>query len=394
MRRKLLLPLAVIVLLATAAIAAVTLLNYRSSKGSREHVLSTEISIGNRVAVAVYRNGKLIQRVEKVGDPWLLNFYAIIADVFLGRYYVDGVKFYDVSGAAHTRPDFEYEGLNPTLAVGVGGSDIEVSPLDYELGLLYARVDVPSANVAVEDNGTMITITFSGSWTADQNVTLKEVGLYWKGSGDYGSTTAVYVLIARDLLPSPLSVVESDSVIVSYTVYIPYDKPPILKNLVALIANYVFGLKAYNKAISYVATDGTVTTVMDLGRDEKYSPYDAVKEYTYLEVGSGLAIYRSTLNKLYEKVKRSPNYVKIELSHNMTHVVFSLPAGAITFTAETTITEVGIVISATDINSGEGSASKDVLILYFPLEQPIKVPAGSGIKFTFQLAFRLAPVSP
>ena len=393
MRRKLLLPLAVIVLLATAAIAAVTLLNYRSSKGSREHVLSTEISIGNRVAVAVYRNGKLIQRVEKVGDPWLLNFYAIIADVFLGRYYVDGVKFYDVSGAAHTRPDFEYEGLNPTLAVGVGGSDIEVSPLDYELGLLYARVDVPSANVAVEDNGTMITITFSGSWTADQNVTLKEVGLYWKGSGDYGSTTAVYVLIARDLLPSPLSVVESDSVIVSYTVYIPYDKPPILKNLAALIANYVFGLKAYNKAINYVTTDGTATTVMDLGEDNSAFG-DRTMEHTYLVVGSGLAIYRSTLNKLYESVKSSQNYVKIEFSHNMTHVVFSLPAGAITFTSETTITEVGIVISGTDISSGADTTAKSVLILYFPLEQPIKVPAGSGIKFTFQLAFRLAPASP
>ena len=393
MRKKLLLALSVALLLATAAIAVVTLPIFTPSRPVREQVIERELVIGNKVSVSVYRGGRLVQSVEKVGDPWLRNLFVLIADCFLGRYYTNPLEFYDINGAAYKTTEWEQYGISgtPILAVGIGGSDIAVTLYDYDLGLPYARVDVASDNVLTSDNGTMITISVSASWVADSNVTVKEVGLYWKGVAPRGGDTARYVLIARDLLPTPLSVVENDSVIVSYTIYIPYDRAPVLKNLAVLIANYIFGLNEYGKAYNYVTTDGTSTTDMDIGEERGTSPYDIVNEYTYLAAGSGLAIYRPTLNKLYSEVKRSTDPVQIDLSFNSTHAVFSLAAGVVTFTETTTITEVGIVIQSTDIDDGPGYAKKDVLVLYFPLEQSIKVPAGSGIKFTFKLAIRLSP---
>ncbi|MEM0459365.1 MAG: hypothetical protein QXZ31_05820, partial [Thermofilaceae archaeon] len=127
---------------------------------------------------------------------------------------------------------------------------------DYELPSLIARVDVPSTGYSLTDNGTHIIISASGSWTASGAATVADVGLYWRGYS-YNSGTAFYVLIARDTLPTPITVLANDVVIATYTITIAYSRPPFLKNLAALIANYILGARYYNRAVSYTTWDGT-----------------------------------------------------------------------------------------------------------------------------------------
>ncbi|MEM1606084.1 MAG: hypothetical protein QXW41_07580, partial [Fervidicoccaceae archaeon] len=185
-----------------------------------------EMDVATAVKVQVYRGGQLVAEQEKVGDRLLYNFWALILNAFLGRYYNSPVSIYRADGTTFTQPDWEYiynpnTVLNPLLAVGFGSSSSSVSFYDYELPSLLARVDVPSTGYSLADNGTHIIVSASASWTASSAATVTDVGLYWKGYS-YNSGTAFYVLIARDILPTPIAVAANDVVIVTYTIAIAY----------------------------------------------------------------------------------------------------------------------------------------------------------------------------
>ncbi|MEM2678104.1 MAG: hypothetical protein QXU62_05630 [Thermofilaceae archaeon] len=370
-------------------LAAQLLINLR---GESEQVKAVnapiEMDVATSVKVQVYRGGRLVQEQEKVGDRLLANFWGLILNAFLGRYY-NQYTLYKVDGTTFAQPDWDLVvssmNLLPLLAIGFGGGGTSVSFFDYELPALLARVDVSSSSYSVSDNGTHITVTASVSWTATSATTVADVGLYWKGYA-FGSTSAFYVLIARDTLPTPIQVEANDIVIATYTISIAYNRPPMLKNLAALIANYILGAKYYNRAITYTTWSGTATTTMDIGHEA--SNVDNIKEYLYIGVTSDTRPYMPALSSV-AILAESAGSVTIKRYYNSTHVWFLLePAVGILIAEGGTVRGVYARIRDTDIDSGGSTNTQQVMVLYFPLDEPVTVPAGSGVKFEFAIYFR------
>jgi hypothetical protein len=377
-----------LLILATTIIFAT---QYRQS--TVEKNLSIEVKLVNTITVTVNRANGEVETYVKHGDPWLRNFFALITNAFFGRYYVSAYSIYKVDGSTFTQPEWASiggsTGYFPSVAIGVGTGSTSVTPYDYELTTLTQRIDVSSTYALRNDNGTHINMSFSASYTASSDITIREVGLYWKGYS-IGSNTAFYVLMARDLI-TPINLAANDVLTATYSVSIPYSQAPMLKNLAALMTNYIFGMKSYSKSISFTTIGGTTTDAMDIGHDCGGGSYDIINEYVYVTIGSGDPIYRPTLSNLYSRVANSSSYVTISLNLNSTHAVISLGGVGVIVTNSYVIKEAGLLIKSTDIDASFNTNSQDVLLLYFPLSTPVSVPAGSGVKFTFTLAFPLAP---
>ena len=389
--------LAVVMLVATI-IMAYGIINLPPPRVEDKN-LNAELKAYNTITVTVKRASGSTETYVKKGDPWLRNFVALIANAFLGRAYSTPVAIYRTDGSTFTIPEWEYIysggtqiGKNPYLKIGIGSSNTEVTFFDYELGNLIATADVTSANAVVSDNGTSVNMQFTASFSFSDSYTIREVGLYWYGYA-FGSATQFSVLLARDVI-GPISVGSGDAMSVTYLVSIPYSTPPIVKNFVALICNYIFGLKYYGKAISYVTTDGTSTTVMDIGHDYASSGADNINEKASIHIGQGDPIYRKDLSNIYSYVASSQLGLYVGIGYNSTHAWYTFsPTAVVTVASGAVIREVGFIIDSTDIDGASGNSAKKVLMMYFPLQNPINVPAGSGIKFNFVLYLPLAPAS-
>ncbi len=348
----------------------------------------------NKIEVKVYRGGSLVASYEKVGDPWNWNLAALIGNLFMGRQYANPLTIYWRDGSTTTQVETEYvfvggigyNGINPYLAIGIGSGTASPTPYDVDLTSVVTIIDVPATNVAVSDNGTHIIAQYSVSYTASSAFTLSEVGLYWKGCS-YNTNTYKYALLARDVLSTPISVLANDVVTITYTIAFKYNQPPMTKNLVALLFDYVFGLKYFGKAVSFTTTDGTSASVADYGLD---SGVDSVKEYAYVYIGTGQPSYTATISQLRGYLAKSPSYVTVSHGTNSTHFWFTLTTG-IGLTSSASITEFGLVIESIDIDGSNYNSAKSLLVLYFPLQNPVNVPAGGGIRVSFTLAFRWSP---
>jgi len=393
--KRITLGIAFTVLVLASIIASVVFLNAQN-KQILEKNINLNVRIANTLTLTVHRANGKVETYVKEGDPWERNFFYLIVNSFFGRYYNSPYTIYKTDGSTFTQPDWEIlytsgsADYYPMLAIGIGSGTTSFSPYDYELSVLVQRANVTSANFVFNDNGTHLVETASASFTASSAVTISEVGLYWEGFV-YGAapTKYIYVLIARDLITS-ISLASGDAVTVTYTITVPYNQAPMLKNLAALIADYILGAKYYGKTVSFTTLSGTVASAMDIGHDYYLSSgIDNVKEYDYVYIGSGDPIYRTTLSSLYSQVATTVSYVTINLSVNSTYAVINLPTVAVTVPSATVIKEVGLVIDSTDIDPSTSNNAQKVLILYFPLSNPISVPAGSGVKFTFTITFPL-----
>jgi type II secretory pathway pseudopilin PulG len=390
--KRIALGIAFTVLVLASIIASVVFLNAQN-KQILEKNLNLNVRIANTLTLTVHRANGKVETYVKEGDPWERNFFYLIVNSFFGRYYISPYTIYKTDGSTFTQPDWEDIGTSstsyyPMLAIGIGSGTVSFSPYDYELSVLVQRANVTSANFVFNDNGTHIVETASASFTASSAVTISEVGLYWEGFVFNGGYKYIYVLIARDLITA-ISLAVGDAVTVTYTITVPYNQAPMLKNLAALIADYILCAKYYGKTVSFTTLSGTVASAMDIGYDYYSFATDNVKEYDYVYIGSGDPIYRTTLSSLYSQVAITTSYVTISLSVNSTHAVINLPTVAVTVPSATVIKEVGLVIDSTDIDGSINTNAQKLLILYFPLSNPISVPAGSGVKFTFTITFPL-----
>ncbi|MGC9106605.1 MAG: hypothetical protein ACP5IE_00220 [Infirmifilum sp.] len=352
--------------------------------------LAVDATPHNKIEVKVYRGGSLVASYEKVGDPWNWNLMALIGNLLFGRYYSNPLTIYWKDGTTATQVDTEYASSNPYLAIGIGSGTASPTPYDIDLSSVVTIIDVPAASVAVSDNGTHIIAQYSVSYTASSGFTLSEVGLYWKGC-PFNTNTYKYALLARDVLSTPISVLANDVVTITYTIAFKYNQPPMTKNLAALLFDYVLGLKYYSKAISFTTTDGTSASVADYGMDYYNGvTYDGVKEYAYVYIGTGQPSYIATISQLRGYLAKSPSSVTVSHGTNSTHFWFTLTTG-IGLASSASITEFGLTIESIDVNDGSGLSSKSLLLLYFPLQNPVSVPAGGGVRVSFTLAFRWSP---
>jgi hypothetical protein len=276
------------------------------------------------------------------------------------------------------------------LAIQIGRSNYTFLPSQYSLITPIATFNVTSSGVSVSDNGVDITATFTSSWTASEDVTVWEVGLILEVC-TYNTNTYSRVLLARDVLSTPVSLASGDVISVSYQVSFTYGYPPFLKNFAAVLFNHIFGLKYYGRARAIYAMDGTSVTI-DYGLDYGYggSYLDNIKEPSSLIYdGEDIASYIPSKSMISIIATRVDNVrVNVQVV-NSTHAMISY-TGSASFSSPSRVSAVGLSFK-TDTDTTYTNTFKEILILYFPLNNPLNVPAGSSVKFTFTIWLRLAP---
>jgi hypothetical protein len=366
--------------------------NARVIEDKREGIV--EIPLHNTLVITVQKTTGETETYVKQGDPWTQNLIALIANLMLGRGYSSPLNIYKTDGSAFnyietgmatsgTAPD-------PMLAIQIGQSDYAFSPSQYSLILPIATFDVSSSGVSVSDNGITITATFTSSWTASNDVTVREVGLILKVC-TYGANSYSNVLLARDVLSTPVSLASGDVISISYQVSFTYGQPPFLKNFAAVLFNYIFGLKYYGRTVSIIAMDGASISAIDYGYDyAQTSSYDDIKEPASLIYdGADIAYYSPSKSMIPTIAVRVDNVMVNVQVVNSTHAKISY-IGSVSFSSSSTVSAVGLSFK-TDVDTSTSKNLKDILILYFPLNNPLNVPASSSVKFTFTIWLRLVP---
>jgi hypothetical protein len=352
-----------------------------------------EIPLHNTLTIRVQRTTGETETYVKEGDPWTQNLINLIANHMLGRGYSSPLGIYKTDGTTfnYIETAYGYSAMNPPdpmLAIQIGQSDYSFFPSQYSLLSPIATFDVTSSGVSVSDDGITITATFTSSWMASSSVTVREVGLILKVC-TLATNTYSNVLLARDVLSTPVSLVSGDVISVSYQVSLTYGNPPFLKNFAAVLFNYVFGLKYYGQARTILTMDG-VSVSIDYGQDYSYAPYDNIKEpSSFIYDGADIASYSPNKSTIPTIALRVDNVMVNVQVVNSTHAKISYVSSA-SFPSSSTVSAVGLSFK-TDTDTSGANSFKDILILYFPFDTPLNVPAGSSVKFTFTIWLRLVP---
>jgi hypothetical protein len=387
--QALVLTLALILSSLFIAYAVASYTNAKTIEEKREGIL--EIPLHNTLTIRVQRTTGETETYVKEGDPWTQNLIALIANIMLGRGYSSPLSIYKTDGTTfnYIETAYNYPATNPPdpmLAIQIGQSDYAFSPSQYSLLSPIATFNVTSSGVSVSDDGITITATFTSSWTASSSATVREVGLILKVC-TLATNTYSNVLLARDVLSTPVSLASGDVISISYQVSLTYAQPPFLKNFAAVLFNYVFGLKYYGKAINIIAMDGSAVSI-DYGNDA--SGTDNIKEPASLIYdGADIASYAPVKSVIPTIALRVDNVMVNVQVVNSTHAKISYVSSA-SFSSSSTISAVGLSFK-TDTDTSAVNSFKDILILYFPFDTPLNVPAGSSLKFTFTIWLRLVP---
>ncbi|MEZ0346481.1 MAG: hypothetical protein ABWK01_08010, partial [Infirmifilum sp.] len=172
--------------LVTAALILLALFLAATPRHPSQLNAGVEVPTTVAVQVQVVRNGKVVATYEKVGDPLLYNFWALLLNSFLGRYYNSPLTIYKTDGTTFTQPEWEWLNSpgttpvygNPLLAIGYGTSSQAVSFYDYQLGGYATLADVPSTGYNLVVNSSHMVVQATASFTVSTAVTVNEVGLY------------------------------------------------------------------------------------------------------------------------------------------------------------------------------------------------------------------------
>jgi hypothetical protein len=365
--------------------------NARAIEDKREGIV--EIPLHNTLVITVQRATGETETYVKQGDPWTQNLIALIANLMLGRGSSSPLSIYKTDGSAFNYIETAYSSAtappDPMLAIQIGQSDYAFSPSQYSLMSPIATFDVSSSGVSVSDDGITITAIFTSSWTASSAVTVREVGLILKVC-TIGTNTYSNVLLARDVLSTPVSLASGDVISISYQVSFTYGQPPFLRNFAAVLFNYIFGLKYYGQARTIITMDGASVSI-DYGIETFItSAVDNIREPSSLIFdGADIASYSPTKSTIPTIASRVDNIMVNVQVVNSTHAKISY-IGSVSFSSPVTVSAIGLSFK-TDTDTGGSSNFKDILILYFPLDNPLNVPAGSSVKFTFTIWLRLVP---
>jgi hypothetical protein len=141
--------------------------------------------------------------------------------------------------------------------------------------------------------------------------------------------------------------------------------------------------------------DGSSISAIDFGYDYSTSvggtnPIDNIKEpASIIYDGANIVSYfpgKSSISTIPIRVDNVMLSVQVV---NSTHAKISYSSAA-AFSSSSTVSAVGLSFKI-DTDTSYSNNFKDVLILYFPFDNPLNVPAGSSVRFTFTIWLRLVP---
>jgi hypothetical protein len=197
--------------------------------------VKASVPLGLHARIEAYKNGGLV--FAKDGDPWTLNFARLIKMLF---FTTDVNDWPDVRPTVVRQPNrlttittaitnFNYMRVATVYApvIGIGSGTAAPSVNDVSLQSTITLYDViDSSNVALRDAGAFFWLNITGQFTG-LAVTVSEVGLFVRVNE--GTTTplapdqAFLLLLARDLISPPITLVADDVLVVKYAIRITKD---------------------------------------------------------------------------------------------------------------------------------------------------------------------------
>jgi len=188
------------------------------------------LKIGVRYEVKVIdtKTGKVLKVVKGKGGTFVQNFSRLLGLLMFPRGDVmETVVLTNVDGTNVTMeaPSTSYSPLQYSVAagykleLGVGKSDVAFSRTHYNLLDPQAWVDYSTWSLT--DDGTKVTVEFSGSWYNDTGVTvtIKEIGFRCRFISGAGYIHVF--MLARDVITAT-DVPAGSTIAVAYAITIPF----------------------------------------------------------------------------------------------------------------------------------------------------------------------------
>jgi len=190
------------------------------------------------------KEGKLLSKCKGKSDPFTRAWIQLLRAIFLGN---DAqVSLADTGGVSRTFAPSELGGYSGQVydfaetnagstvdayGVMVGGSDLAFSRTQYNLQskiahgsgsgqLLYGATTIE--DYVDEDTTTRIRMIRAFSNTSGASVTVREIGIAIRHRSYTTALLLWYLLVARDVLPSPQTVPDGATLTVRYRLFISY----------------------------------------------------------------------------------------------------------------------------------------------------------------------------
>jgi len=169
------------------------------------------------------KDGKVVKRLKFKSKSWVQNMALLLNGAFSSISFnlIDQLgNNVNVSPSTDVRAIFRVNAGsgNDTYGILIGTGTNAVSPSDYKLGSKIPNSTLPYSGTTVESlsgssSGYSFTITRTFNNTGSDAITVSEIGLAI-------SVVNTGILIARDLLSSPITVQPNQVLTVSYTISI------------------------------------------------------------------------------------------------------------------------------------------------------------------------------
>ena len=388
-------------------LALINIYVYSSSKEVRLRIVLGEdvdepgvasLKITASYHILVYDSyGNVKAERHKENDPISIQWYRMVANMMFGFIRSGALTWYDTGYNERTWVDTElvdHKGsntasyFNPKAYISLGDGSGTPSLYDYKMFSEVTK-DVPEMTVTDDSANSQYIVTYTKTFTIQQDFTLTEVGLllYFDVAG-VGATTYVYLLVAHDSVSPSIDLVDGDSVSITYQLTIPYNPDgPFTRWFYNALINYWLGYKgSTGSALTLKAESGNTGGIDTSGDYDLYYSSDDPDvvdgEVIYIELGDG----SSTASPFFEiytlgnRLQRKPTtdtqaIAEVnETSSFQVHYIVSF-----TFTSSASITEIGISYY-TDRNAGGGATADYFLWLYWSLPSAIDVGANDGLR--------------
>jgi hypothetical protein len=386
------------------------------------------VPLGLHARIEVYKNGGLV--FAKDGDPWTLNFARLIKMLF---FTTDTIDWPDVRPTVVRQPNrlttittaitnFNYMRVRTVYApvIGIGSGTAAPSVNDVSLQSTITLYDViDPSNVALSDAGAFVWLNITGQFTG-LAVTVSEVGLFVRvneGIVDpLAPDQAFLLLLARDLISPPITLVADDVLVVKYAIRI--SKDVLVRFGFCDLIHVVFGLGDRNLRSIYPcprpsSSSSPPTISFGAANDcgtQQYSSACVTAVFATTSIAyTDRFQFSSTTVPGFSIPMRSP---MTTITTNSTHLIIrtvillgvssdstiyglvlnrggyrptpgSFGTQTLTYTAFTTrlVTVDG---------AGPNQAAGAWTVMFIPFDPPLTVPAGSKVQVTLELAIPIA----
>jgi hypothetical protein len=386
--------------------------------------VKASVPLGLHARIEAYKNGGLV--FAKDGDPWTLNFAKLIKMLF---FTTDASDWPSVRPTVVRQPNqlttvttaitnFRYMHVKTVYApvIGIGSGTAAPSVNDVSLQSTITLYDViDSSNVALSDAGAFFWLNITGQFNG-LAVTVSEVGLFVRvneGTTDpLAPDQAFLLLLARDLISPPITLVADDVLVVKYAIRV--SKDVLVRFGFCDLVQVVFGLGDRSLRGIYPcprpSSGGSPPTIaFSAANDCGTNIYSSACVTAIFATASITYTDRFQFSGTVSGPSFPVKDPMTEITTNSTHLIIrtqirlgvssdatlyglvlnrggaarptsgSYSAATLTYTAFTTRL---VTVDGGAINTQPGSWS----VMFIPFNPPLTVPAGSKVQVTLELA--------